>query len=188
VNTLILALIVALSSLVPGNAADGRAQAQWPLRPQPLVVAGFVQPSGPFSPGHRGVDLLGSPGQPVFATLPGTVAFAGPLAGRGVVVIDHGGFRTTYEPVKAAVKRGDVVAGGSVIGSLETALSHCFPRSCLHWGLIRGSAYEDPLTLLGAAPVRLLPLGSATWATTSRHARIRPGGAPAGTRCAAARW
>ena len=56
---------------------------------------------------------------------------------------------------------GDVVGRGGVIGTLQRSSSHCFPRSCLHWGLRRGEAYLDPLTLVGAGPIRLLPLDSA---------------------------
>ena len=36
--------------------------------------------------------------------------------------------------------------------------SHCWPRTCLHWGWIRGDTYLDPLILVGAGPVRLMPL------------------------------
>jgi hypothetical protein len=28
---------------------------------------------------------------------------------------------------------------------------------CLHWGLLRGATYLNPLTLVGAGPIRLLP-------------------------------
>ena len=72
-------------------------------------------------------------------------------------MVDHGGVRTTYEPVTASVEVGDVVGRGGVIGTLQRAASHCFPRSCLHWGLRRGETYLDPLTLVGAGPIRLLP-------------------------------
>ncbi len=131
----------------------------WPLRPEPEVAAAFDPPESPFGPGHRGVDLRGSPGQVVRAAMPGAVAFAGPLAGRGVVVVDHGSTRTTYEPVAASVDVGDVVRAGEPIGTLEVPGSHCFPAACLHWGWIEGaSTYLDPLRLVGAGPVRLLPL------------------------------
>jgi murein DD-endopeptidase MepM/ murein hydrolase activator NlpD len=86
------------------------------------------------------------------------------LAGRGVVVVDHGGVRTTYEPVSASVQVGDVVTRGDVIGTLQRGSSHCFPSACLHWGLRRGGTYLDPLTLVGAGPVRLLPLAQWDWA------------------------
>ena len=131
----------------------------WPLAPRPDVVARFDPPSTRFGPGHRGVDLLGHPGQPVRAALAGRVSFAGVVAGRGVVVVDHGSTRTTYEPVHATVHRGDAVEAGQVLGRLQTGRSHCFPRTCLHWGLIEGADhYLDPLTLVGAGPVRLLAL------------------------------
>ena len=100
----------------------------------------------------------GAVGQPVLAALPGAVTFAGPLAGRGVVVVDHGATRTTYEPVAATVTVGTPVAAGAQVGTLELAGSHCFPRACLHWGWIEGETYLDPLRLVGAGPVRLLPL------------------------------
>jgi murein DD-endopeptidase MepM/ murein hydrolase activator NlpD len=134
--------------------------AAWPLDPRPEVVAGFDPPEHAWSAGHRGVDLLGSAGAPVRAALGGTVTFAGTIAGRGVVVISHGSSRTTYEPVRATVRTGSLVRTGSSIGTLQTGLSHCAPRICLHWGLIEGDTYGDPLTLLGAGQVRLLPLAS----------------------------
>jgi hypothetical protein len=94
----------------------------------------------------------------VRAALAGTVAFAGKLAGRGVVVVSHGDTRTTYEPVRASVDVGDRVGRGEAIGSLAFFGSHCLPRSCLHWGWLRGETYLDPLRLIGTGPVRLLPL------------------------------
>jgi hypothetical protein len=44
-----------------------------------------------------------------------------------------------------------------VLGELELLGSHCLPRACLHWGLVRGETYLDPLTLVGRGPVRLVP-------------------------------
>ena len=74
-------------------------------------------------------------------------------------MVDHGGPRTTYEPVAATVAVGDTVHAGATLGRLELFASHCFPRACLHWGLVEGAGhYLDPLTLVGAGPVRLLPL------------------------------
>jgi murein DD-endopeptidase MepM/ murein hydrolase activator NlpD len=67
--------------------------------------------------------------------------------------------RTTYEPVQVAVHRGQQVSRGEVLGRLSLAGSHCLPTACLHWGLLRGDAYLDPLALLGLEQVRLLPLG-----------------------------
>lgn len=154
-----LVLAVSVGPAVAGGASqDVDPEGEWPLRPEPEVVAPFDPPDSPFGSGHRGVDLAGSPGQPVHAALPGTVTYAGPLAGIGVVVVGHGATRTTYQPVAAGVAVGDVVADGTVLGTLSPVGSHCPPRACLHWGWIRGDTYLDPLRLVGAGPVRLLPL------------------------------
>jgi murein DD-endopeptidase MepM/ murein hydrolase activator NlpD len=144
----------AAADTTPTPSRDG----VWPLAPRPQVVRGFQPPLTRWGAGHRGVDLLGHAGQQVHTSLGGTVSFAAPLAGRGVVVVDHGGLRTTYEPVSASVSVGQVLARGAVIGTLQRSSSHCFPRACLHWGLLRGDAYLNPLTLVGAGPIRLLPL------------------------------
>jgi len=154
-----LALAVALlCAAVPGADAEEQPRGEWPLRPQPEVIERFDPPDSPYGAGHRGVDLLGHVGQTVHASLAGTVTFAGMLAGRGVVVVNHGATRTTYEPVTASLTVGTPVAAGATIGTLDLAMSHCLPRSCLHWGWIRGDTYLDPLRLVGAGPVRLLPL------------------------------
>ena len=149
------------ASVAVGAPASAARSGVWPLQPRPPVVAGFDPPATPFGRGHRGVDLLGRTGQAVHTALPGRVSFAAVLAGRGVVVVDHGDVRTTYEPVAASVHVGEVLAGGAVVGTLVARGSHCFPRACLHWGLLRGPTYLDPLTLVGAGPVRLLPLDGA---------------------------
>ncbi len=115
----------ALADTDPAPARDG----VWPLAPRPEVVAGFDPPQTKWGAGHRGVDLLGHVGQPVHASLGGTITFATTLAGRGVVVVDHGGVRTTYEPVSASVAVGDVVGRGAVIGTLQRALEPLLPAS-----------------------------------------------------------
>jgi murein DD-endopeptidase MepM/ murein hydrolase activator NlpD len=154
--------LVAAPAPQPNPMRDGA----WPLWPRPDIVRGFEPPATRFGAGHRGVDLLGHTRQAVHTSLAGTVTFASRLAGRGVVVVDHGGIRTTYEPVTAKVHVGDQVTRGAVIGTLQRAASHCFPRACLHWGLRRGKAYLDPLVLVGAGPIRLLPLDGSTASPT----------------------
>jgi peptidase M23-like protein len=178
---LVCAVVVATTLLAPSPAATAAtgattataakaaavdtvpAHGVWPLQPRPPVVARFDPPATPWGRGHRGVDLAGHVGQQVHAAASGVVTYAGRLAGRGVVVVDHGSTRTTYEPVTATVQVGDRVAAGAVIGLLQLFGSHCFPRACLHWGLVEGrDQYLDPLTLVGAATVRLLPLVAAS--------------------------
>ncbi|TWD72482.1 peptidase M23-like protein [Kribbella amoyensis] len=142
----------------PTPAAGAPTPAGWPLQPRPRIVHAFDLPAQPWLPGHRGVDLAGTPGQPVRAATAGRVTYAGPLAGRGVVVVSTGPLRTTYEPVIATVAVGTEVRLGQLLGHLSAAASHCAPAACLHWGLRRGEIYLDPLTLLPDSPVRLLPL------------------------------
>ncbi|GAA4991885.1 hypothetical protein GCM10023317_19370 [Actinopolymorpha pittospori] len=148
--------------LAAGVAAAAPPHWTWPLSPRPEVVRPFDPPDSPWSRGHRGVDLLGAVDQQVRSAGAGVITYAGLLAGRGVITVQHGQLRTTYEPVAAAVAVGDPVNPGTVLGTLQAAGGHCAPRICLHWGLLRGSDYLDPLSLVGGGPPRLLPLGSAS--------------------------
>ena len=151
------ALVLAAPALADGERLD------WPLRPRPAVVRMFDGPSPNWKPGHRGVDLAGTPGQPVYAAALGTVVFAGELAGRPVVSVAHpGGLRTSYEPVLASVRAGQRVDAGSVLGELQAGHAGCPAAACLHWGAMWGPAsradYVDPLGLLASTPIRLKPV------------------------------
>ncbi|MGH3935169.1 MAG: M23 family metallopeptidase [Pseudonocardiaceae bacterium] len=131
----------------------------WPLPGPPVVVRPFQAPAFPYGPGHRGVDLAAVAGAPVLAAGAGTVVFAGMVAGRGVVSVDHpGGLRTTYEPVSATVAAGDRVARGAQIGTVQLGHPGCSAAACLHWGVRRDAEYLDPLLLLAMTRVRLLPI------------------------------
>lgn len=128
------------------------------------MVRGFDAPTPDWQPGHRGVDLAGDPGRPVYAAGDATVVFAGLLAGRPVVSLAHsGGLHTSYEPVRARVRAGQTVTSGAVIGELLPGHPGCPAAACLHWGAMWGPAsradYLDPLGLLASTPVRLKPLG-----------------------------
>jgi murein DD-endopeptidase MepM/ murein hydrolase activator NlpD len=141
------------------GAPAAQATYTWPLLPPPAVLTPFGAPENPFGPGHRGVDLAGSVGQPVRAARGGTVVFAGPVAGHGVVSVQHDdGLRTTYEPLAPTVHAGAVVAVGAVLGTLVAGHRGC-PSPCLHWGVRRDRLeYVDPLVLLRPPHVRLLPV------------------------------
>ncbi|WP_189024976.1 M23 family metallopeptidase [Nocardia rhizosphaerihabitans] len=137
----------------------------WPLRPRPSVERRFDKPERNWLPGHRGVDLAGSAGQVVLAAGDGIVVFAGVVADKPVVSIDHpGGLRTTYEPVQAQVIVGRRVSRGTPIGTLVAGHEGCPATACLHWGARREASehgrreYVDPLGLLHEVPVRLKPL------------------------------
>ena len=115
----------------------------------------------PWSPGHRGVDLSAGPGAAVRAPAAGRVSFAGSVAGRPVLSLDHGaGLVSSFEPVRASAPVGTVVAAGQVVGRLAGGPGHCSPAVCLHWGVRSAGRYVDPLLLLAAfrGPVVLLPL------------------------------
>lgn len=132
---------------------------RWPLDPPPAVLATFDAPDERWGTGHRGVDLSAVAGEPVLAPTDGRVSFAGTIAGRGVVVVAHdGGLRSTFEPVHDQAEVGTAVRAGAMIAVLDETAGHCAPRSCLHWGVLRGDTYLDPLAFLTRRPVILLPL------------------------------
>jgi murein DD-endopeptidase MepM/ murein hydrolase activator NlpD len=156
---LALAAVPLLAAASPPIRADPVPGWSWPLRPVPdRVVRDFDPPAQPWLAGNRGIDLAGRAGEVVRAAGAGTVSYAGVIAGIGVVSVTTGALRTTYEPLRVRVHRGQAVAAGAVLGRLTLAGSHCLPAACLHWGLLRGEDYLDPLALLGLERVRLLPL------------------------------
>ncbi|MFP5022970.1 M23 family metallopeptidase [Pseudonocardia phyllosphaerae] len=119
----------------------------------------FRKPTFRYGRGHRGADLAGVPGQAVLVAREGVVVFAGRLAGRGVVSVDHpDGLRSTYEPVTASVTAGARVGAGDPVGVLEPGHGGCPVAACLHWGVRRDRLdHLDPLVLLRSPRVRLLP-------------------------------
>jgi murein DD-endopeptidase MepM/ murein hydrolase activator NlpD len=166
-RTRVLLLLLALVAVGAPAPAEASPAVPAPAPPWVAPLAGvlditrpFERPPGPFAAGHRGVDLGGPAGSPVLAAGDGVVVFAGMVAGRPVVSIDHaGGLRTTYEPVDPSVAAGQEVARGSPIGTLVAGHVGCPREACLHWGLRRGETYLDPMLLLRPVRVRLLPLG-----------------------------
>lgn len=119
----------------------------WPLGDH-SISRDFDPPETPFGAGHRGVDLPGRPGDVVRSVAPGTVTFAGRVAGVDTVTITHGAERSTYQPVRATVQRGDSVAAAQPIGTLL--------GTRLNLGRRAGDVYRDPAELLGGSRVRLI--------------------------------
>lgn len=159
---LVLVLSPVTAAAEPAGRDPGVTVGRWgpPLDGRLTVTRPFDRLPHPYAAGHRGADLAGLPSVPVLAAGDGTVVFAGAVAGRPVVSIDHdGGLRTTYEPVDASVAAGQAVARGSPIGTLAIGHPGCPVQACLHWGLRRGETYLDPLQLLRPPRVRLLPPG-----------------------------
>jgi murein DD-endopeptidase MepM/ murein hydrolase activator NlpD len=147
---------LALAALALVGSASPPALAErgwvWPVSPV-RIVEPFRAPAHEYGPGHRGIDMtaegmLRSPAD-------GTVAFAGSVAGRGVLTIEHaGGLVTTLEPVTTtlapgtAVRRGDPVA--AVAGGGHTA------PGAVHFGVRLHGVYVNPLLLLGGVPRAVL--------------------------------
>ncbi|MFC9896095.1 M23 family metallopeptidase [Nocardia sp. NPDC127579] len=162
---MVLCALAATVAVPPSAEAAPTGEFGWPLRPRPTVERRFDRPAHNWLPGHRGVDLAGSPGQDVLAAGDGIVAFAGEVAGKPVVSIDHrGGLRTTYEPVDTTVREGMRITRGTVLGTLRPGHEGCVATACLHWGARRngssrnGPEYVDPLALLRISPLRLKPV------------------------------
>jgi len=106
---------------------------------------------------HSGVDFLASEGTQVLAAGEGTVAFAGPQGDYGnLVVVNHqAGKQTRYAHLKdIAVKVGQKVLSGEVLGTVGTTGKRDIPPSHLHFEVRYNSGLgwvaEDPLLYLQA--------------------------------------
>jgi murein DD-endopeptidase MepM/ murein hydrolase activator NlpD len=155
-----LVALVCLLLLAPAGTARAAGRFGWPLAPPHPVLRPFSAPVTPYGPGHRGVDLGGTAGEPVLAAADGVVRFAGTVVDRSLVSLDHGrGLRTTYEPLTPHVATGQRVRRGDVLGLLRPGHAGCVAAggACLHWGAVRGREYLDPLGLVVPGRVRLLP-------------------------------
>lgn len=161
-----MSLTLTVSTISPNPSLrplPASATAACPLWRPPVtgqVTRAFALPDTWHGRGHRGLDFAATPGTAVSAVADGTVAFAGRIAGRAVLVIEHPGhsptpLRSTYEPVEAVVREGELVTQGQRIGSVDTG-GHC-DGTCLHLGARLGTGrpadYRSPAALLTCAPV-----------------------------------
>ena len=144
------------SRFEPGRAPDRGHPTYRPPADAP-VRDPFRPPPQPWLPGNRGIEYDTRPGEEVRAIGPGRVAFADAVAGRLVITVVHpGGLRSSYTALgRIAVRRGDRVAGGQVIG---------LAGGPLHLGVRRGDRYLDPASLwgtqVGGGRVVLVPVPS----------------------------
>jgi murein DD-endopeptidase MepM/ murein hydrolase activator NlpD len=164
-SSFILCVVASFTFCVAAPAAHAAGDWTWPV--QGPVIRGFDPPDSPYGSGHRGIDIGAAVGTVVVAPVPGTVTFAGSVAGARYVTIDHGGgVSSTYSWLSAVlVHAGDVVARGEAIALSGFAHPAEATRSSLHMGVKRGDVYVDPLDYLLPLDlttiIRLAPLAAA---------------------------
>lgn len=108
----------------------------------------FRPPATPYGPGNRGIEYATPPNTTVAAAADGVVRFAGVVATRQWVTIEHAdGVRTTYGPLATVgVHVSDTVQRGDPIGTSAGALLFTARK---------GSAYIDPSSLFDGGPPRV---------------------------------
>ncbi|MGJ6981149.1 peptidoglycan DD-metalloendopeptidase family protein [Aestuariimicrobium soli] len=162
---LLVVLLLALG-WIPGPAASAAPPVNLSRPVDGAVTRAFDPPDQRWGAGHRGVDLAAGPGTVVRAAADGVVTFSGTIAGRGVVAVTHvpaSRLRTTYEPLVPSVRAGQRVKRGQELGRIADTVDR---HDGLHWGLIEGETYLDPLAWsqdrvrASADEVRLLPAGA----------------------------
>jgi len=98
---------------------------------------------------HRGVDLKGAVGAPVFAMADGTVVLSHTMFFEGnMVIIDHGNRVFSYYQHldSRKVREGDRVASGDIIGGVGTTGMVTGPH--LHVAFSIRGIHVDPLSIL----------------------------------------
>ena len=158
-----------VSSTTPSAAADASALPDNSGASAPLCFSLPVQGSkllAPFSGGelvknhtlnvwrtHDGVDLAAEKGAAVTAAEAGTVSAVttDPMWG-GTVTLDHAdGTQTIYCGIapEKALKVGDTVTAGQVLGSVDTVTAEVSMESHLHFAAKKDGKFIDPMTLAG---------------------------------------
>ena len=115
----------------------------------------------PFAAGHRGVDIAADAGTPVHVSAPGTVTFAGTVAGNRTVTVDHAdGVRTTYSFLGTiTATNGAVLDRGDVVGTVGTGHAAAGLPPHVHLAARRSDVYFDPVVLyVGSSCADLLSL------------------------------
>ncbi len=130
------------------NIAGNRLPLSMPVTAAVRHTSGFGPRNGRM---HKGIDLAGPVGTPIYAPAEGTVIFSGWLNGYGKAIkIQHDfGYITVYGHMsKLHVDKGDTVSRGEQIGDMgNTGRS---TGSHLHYEIRLNNNAQDPMTLIKA--------------------------------------
>ena len=137
--------------------SNGFLSANGPLVISPLTQPGVVQrtfraPLTAYGPGHRGIDLLATDGEPLVSPIAGNISFSGLVALKPeVTVASPDGLQFTLEPACGQLPVGSEVSQGSPVGVVCASgyQSHCSPEVCLHFSARNQIGYLSPLWLMG---------------------------------------
>lgn len=166
----IVTIVVALAALTATQPAASTPGAPPPQRPDEAGVASHISeptetaysppmhaplvdrfraPRTPYGSGNRGWEYRPGSGTLVRSAARGIVVFAGTIAGRRFVSVQHpDGLRTTYSWLDSvAVGVGDHVERSTVVGTAG---------SVFHFGVRRGGEYLDPSVLFRPLHARLV--------------------------------
>src|SRR3954469_10494560 len=151
--TLAAAAVVALA------AAPAATAWTWPA--DGPVLQGYANGADPYAAGqHRGIDIGGTPGDPVRAPAAGRVSYAGTLPhyGRSLTIrTDDGWVVTLLHLGTLGVARGAVVTGGQTVAELGSSGEAEHESPSVHLGIRHADdehGYVDPVGLL---PARAVP-------------------------------
>jgi len=139
------ALALAPTTPVAEPSANFSGRFTWPLTGK-IIRAFGLQESGAR---NDGINIAASAGTPVLAAADGVVAYAGPLAGFGqLVLIRHGGgWLTAYGYAQSiSVARGQSVSRGQTIARAGATGSATEPQ--LHFEIREGRRPINPLSVL----------------------------------------
>ncbi|MEM9739966.1 MAG: peptidoglycan DD-metalloendopeptidase family protein [Pseudomonadota bacterium] len=100
---------------------------------------------------HNGIDMAAYYKAPITAAGPGTITYAGRMAGYGrMVEVDHGyGFKSRYAHLQSInVSRGDDIAIGDTVGLMGSSGRSTGPH--LHYEVFFNNKQYDPIDFLKA--------------------------------------
>ena len=154
-----MAFLAALLGLLVALLLAPSAQAAWTWPLHGELIGTYRNGDDPYAGGqHRGIDIAGPVGARVVAATGGEVRFAGTAGSSGltVAVRTADGFDTSYLHLSTvAVREGDGVDAGDIVGAVGTSGRRSSPQPHLHFGVREAGtrhAYRNPLDFLPARP------------------------------------